>query len=287
MNWIFWLFVSYLYAHLYRFLHDRFHLNIPGLGWLMRRINRDLVLQVEGVKLYMYGPIAGSNAMHLINRWNEPETHIFLHALLNNTDIPATFVDVGANIGEMVMDMAGNKHIEFVHAFEPIEDCVHAIKMSVTLNLFDNVQIHHTAVSRKSGSVLFRHDVTNPSWSGISGSGNKTIEVPTTTLDAEFPAGVHNPILLLDVEGEEKNVLIGAKELIKREKPLVIFEYNNVSRSNFDLEQILEVLDQGYEVYRLRQSDGLLDSDFRDTWNCVAVHRESMHYAKCLSLHVN
>jgi len=284
MKWMFWLFVSCLYAHLYRFLHFRFKVNIPGLGWLMRRIDRDLVLPVDGVKMFMYSPIAGSNAMHLIGQWNEPETHLFLNTLLSRTETPVNFVDVGANVGEMVMDMARNGKVESIQAFEPVADCVHAIRISAVLNAFNNVVIHHTAVSASAGKALFRYDVANPSWSGIKGSGDSTIEVPLTTLDTALGPDLRNPVLLLDVEGEERNVMAGAKRIIDRWSPPIIFEYNHVSRAQYDLEQVRAVLGDGYELYRLRQSDGLLDTDFRDTWNCVAVHRDSIYYAVCRSL---
>jgi FkbM family methyltransferase len=284
MNWIFWLIASYLYAHLYRFLHNRFQINIRGLGWLMRHIKRDLVLQVMGVKLYMYSPIAGSNAMQLINRWNEPETHRFLDALLDCAETPVTFIDVGANIGEMVIDMARKQQIESVHAFEPIGDCVHSIRASVAINAFENVQIHHTAVSDKIGFTDFDYSPTNPSCSGIRGTAQTRIRVPTTTLDYALPESIRHPILLLDVEGAEKDVLVGGVDLIKRERPLIIFEYNNVSRSHFNLEQIREVLGPEYEIFRLRQHDGLLDDNLEDTWNCVAVHRQTSYHMRCKSL---
>jgi FkbM family methyltransferase len=281
MKWIFWLIAAYLYAHLYRFMHKLFQINIPGLGWLMRHINRDFVLQVEGVKLYMYSPIAGSNAMHLINRWNEPETHRFLDAILDGIDKPVVFIDVGANIGEMVIDMARKQKIESVHAFEPIGDCVHSIRASVAINAFENVQIHHTAVSDKIGFTDFDYSPTNPSCSGIRGTAHTKIRVPTTTLDYALPVSIRHPILLLDVEGAEKDVLVGSVDLIKRERPLIIFEYNDVSRSHFNMEQIREVLGSEYEIFRLRQRDGLLDDNLEYTWNCVAVHRQTQYYIKC------
>jgi FkbM family methyltransferase len=282
--WICWLIASYLYAHLYRFLHDHFRINLPGLGWLMRHIKRDLVLQVNGVKLYMYSPIAGSNGMQLINRWNEPETHRFLDSQLEGIEKPVTFIDVGANIGEMVMDMARNQRIKLVYAFEPVEDCVRSMNASVAINGFVNVRIRHMAVSNQIGKARFTYSATNPSCSGIGGSGNVVIEVPTTTLDTEFPQGVENPILLLDVEGAEKDVLVGGANLIKQERPLIIFEYNQVSRSHFNLDQICEVLGSEYEIFRLRQRDGLLDDNLKDTWNCVAVHRQTPHYIRCKSV---
>lgn len=284
MKWIFWLIASYIYAHIYLFLHKYFKVNIPGLGWLMRHINRDLVLQVAGAKFYMYSPIAGSNAMQLINRWNEPETHLFLDAILEGAETPITFIDVGANIGEMVVDMARKQQIESVHAFDPIGDCVHSIKMSVSINAFENVQIYHTAVCDKVGFTEFDYSPTNPSCSGIRGTAPTKIRVPTTTLDASLPESIRHAIFLLDVEGAEKDVLVGGMNLIKRVQPLIIFEYNDVSRAHFNLEQIREVLGPEYQIFRLRQCDGLLDDNLDDTWNCVAVHRQTKYYVQCKSL---
>jgi len=284
MTWVIWFVVSYLYAHFYRLLHNNLRINLPGLGWLMRSMKRDLVLQVRGVKLYMHRPIAGSNAMQLINRWNEPETHQFLDALMEGMDAPVTFIDVGANIGELVMDMARKECVKSVYAFEPVDDCVHSMAVSVALNAFHNVHLRHTAVSNKIGTVQFNYSATNPGCSGIDGSGNKIMQVPTTTLDIEFPQRIQNPILLIDVEGAEKDVLAGGASFVQRERPLIIFEYNNVSRSRFNLEQMRDVLGPEYEIYRLRQRDGLLDNDFDDTWNCVAIHRQSVYYSKCQPL---
>ena len=287
MIWIFWLTASYFYAHVYRILHVYAKFNIRGLGWMMRKIGRDLVFSVQGAKFYMYSPIAGSNAMQLIGRWNEPETHLFLHALLDETSFQITFIDVGANIGEMAIDLARNPKVEAVHAFDPVADCIHAIKMGVAANRLTNVSIYHKAVSKEAGTVQFRYDATNPSWSGIAGSGNQVIEVPATTLDTEFPLGVAHPVILLDVEGAENDVLIGAQQLIKQRLPLVIFEYNDVSQKQFDLKKIARTLGDGYEIYRLRQNDGRLDLDFSDTWNCLAVHKDSEFYQKCRALVVS
>ncbi len=146
------------------------------------------------------------------------------------------------------------------------------------------MQIHHTAVSDKVGFTEFDYSPTNPSCSGIRGTAKTKIRVPTTTLDASLPVSIRHPILLLDVEGAEKDVLVGGINLIKRELPLIIFEYNDVSRAHFNLEQIREVLGSEYEIFRLRQSDGLLDDNLNDTWNCVAVHRQTQYYVKCKSL---
>jgi len=280
--WMCWFAAAYAYAHVYRILHRYAGVDVRGLGWLMRRIGRDLILEVDGVKTFMYSPIAGSNAMHLIGRWNEPETHVFLRRVLRGHPGGVTFVDVGANVGEMAVDLARHPAVAAVIAFEPVASCVHALTVSAAVNGLTNLRVRPCAVSDEPGVVTFTTSRTNPSSSGIGGMGDVQIEVPTTTLDGEFPEPVNEAIVLLDMEGAEHAALLGARTLLARDRPLVIFEFNHVSRRHFTLESVQSLLGSDYEIYRLRTADGLLDRVFDDTWNCVAVHRRSRFYERCL-----
>jgi hypothetical protein len=76
--------------------------------------------------------------------------------------------------------------------------------------------------------------------------------------------------LLIDTEGNELNVIKGAAKLISATIPLIIFEYNWVSKNHYNLADIQSALGRRYTIYRLRK-DGLLDADFSATWNCVAI----------------
>lgn len=279
-----WLPVAFVFAHVYWVLHRFVGINLPGLGWLMRRIGKDLVLDVHGIKTFMYHPIAGSNAMHIIGKWNEPETHWFLNAMLAGHEGGITFIDVGANIGEMAIDLSRNRAVSKVVAFEPVPACFHSLTVSSVINKVDNLFLRPCAVSDTIGVVQFTTSSTNPSSSGIAGMGNLQIEVPTTTLDEEFPEALHEPIVLLDIEGAEYAALKGGRELLKRDSPLIIFEYNDVSRRNFTLDEMRALLGAEYEIYRLRTVDGKLDQQFDDTWNCVAVHIGTRYYERCLKL---
>jgi FkbM family methyltransferase len=282
--WIFWLTAATCFAHVYRIMHRYLRTNVPGLGWLMRRIGKDLVLEVHGVKTYMYSPIAGSNAMHLIGRWNEPETHWFLASVLKGHPGGVTFIDVGANIGEMALDLARHPAVSSVIAFEPVPSCYHSLTVSAAVNELENLTLRPCAVSAEPGVVQFKTSTTNPSSSGIAGSGDTQIEVEATTLDMEFCDPLEDPIVLLDVEGAEHLALRGGQKLIARDRPLIIFEFNQVSRQHFNLDMVRTLLGPAYEIYRLRTSDGLLDLELTDTWNCIAVHRDTRYYERCLSL---
>ena len=66
----------------------------------------------------------------------------------------------------------------------------------------------------------------------------------------------------------------GGGGLIKRLKPLVLFEYNFVSKRYFDINEIHQILGDSYTIFRLRK-DAMLDSDIENAWNCVAIPRNT------------
>jgi hypothetical protein len=76
------------------------------------------------------------------------------------------------------------------------------------------------------------------------------------------------------VEGAELDVMRGGQSFIRGARPLVIFEYNEDNRALYSLAEVSAVLGDGYRILRLRL-DGKLDEKLEDTWNCVAVHRDS------------
>ena len=87
----------------------------------------------------------------------------------------------------------------------------------------------------------------------------------------------------IDVEGAELEVLKGGRRLLETLRPLLIFEYNEVSRRSFSLDDIRSLLGQDYAIWRLR-GDGLLDASFGSTWNCVAAHHATVFADACRSL---
>jgi hypothetical protein len=99
---------------------------------------------------------------------------------------------------------------------------------------------------------------------------SKTVTVQTLTLDMAIPVILQNTVLLIDVEGAEPLVLRGGSTFIQKNKPLIIFEYNSISKQHFQLNEINEILKSGYEIFRLK-GDGNLYQNFSNSWNCVAI----------------
>lgn len=78
---------------------------------------------------------------------------------------------------------------------------------------------------------------------------------------------------MIDVEGYEPQVLRGCENLLRKLKPMVIFEYNYVSKQHFDVRDIQNLLGTDYVIYWLTK-DAMLDLNIDRAWNCLAIPHE-------------
>lgn len=94
------------------------------------------------------------------------------------------------------------------------------------------ITILNYAASNATGESTFNYVVSNPSYSGLKkrdydkpNEEDTTIQVKTDLLDKLIPTEVGIDLVKIDVEGAELLVLEGASSLIKKHKPLVVFEH--------------------------------------------------------------
>jgi FkbM family methyltransferase len=275
------LFVVKQYIKIYRFIQKYFGFNIKGLGFMLDKIDSDFIFEVENKKFYFNHRIGRSYVVMINGHWAEPETHVFVNKILNVSSEKITFIDIGASIGEMVFDFAHHKKIGQVIAVEPNPEAVYALEKTKEINNFEFVHIYKTIASSKKETIEFPIDVKSPTGSSMYADHQKDfITLESVTVDDITQARLNMDrfcIILIDVEGYEISVLEGAKSFIRSNKPLIIFEYNQVSKQHFNLDDIKEVLSDEYDVFRLN-SFGQLDKDFEKTWNCVAIHKKSKFY---------
>ena len=128
--------------------------------------------------------------------------------------------DVGANAGfysllsSLLVSETGK-----VYSFEPLPANISYLKKHIELNKLGNVKVIEKAVSNKVSTVRFNFG-DNRSAGHISNDGE--IEVETISIDEFISQGNPSPdIIKMDIEGAEYEALIGAKELLKRKKPVI------------------------------------------------------------------
>jgi len=175
----------------------------------------------------------------------------------------STYVDVGANRGQVLREAVRlaprGRHL----AFEPIPAVADELAQA-----FPGVDCRRMALGARSETARFCHFRNLDGWSGLKRSPEisdargapEYIDVTVSTLDAEV--GELTPRLVkIDVEGAELGVIEGARTVLSRAKPVVIFEHvasaaSLYGTSSEDLWDLLAGL--GYETFSLT-GDGPFD----------------------------
>ncbi len=272
-------YIAKFYSFLFGLFHDVFHFNLPRISKILKSIKKDHIISINNQKLYLNHKIANCYVRLINGQYAEPETHIFFKNLLNTIPFNVQFIDIGASIGEMILDMACQLKVDIIHAYEPLKDCANVLRINNLLNNYNHVQIHEKPISNEINTVYIDNRGTQQSIIkynlDIDSSGTTPVE--TTTLDNEFNISNMPTVLLIDVEGHELKVLKGGTKFITNNKPIIIFEYNFVSKRYYSLDDIRIVLGKDYLIFRLNRK-GKLDSNFGKTWNCVAIHNKSVFH---------
>jgi len=269
------VFAAKTFMRMHTFFHNAFNINIKGVSFFYKFLNNEDYIKFGDKELFYNPKVRGSYARLINSKYNETETHIFIRKVLNLFPGSAfNLVEVGGNVGEFLVDFGGDKQIEKFYLFEPQEECVYALTKTIEKNKFENVILTPKAVYDSPGYVSFDKSESFSS-SHIDTSGNNEFKVETVSLDS-VNINPCNLIMLLDAEGAELKIAKGAKKLIRDNLPLVIFEYNYITKEHFEIEEMQEELGSEYEIYRLNSGGGLDKNMKGKVWNLVAVNRNSI-----------
>lgn len=267
--------IARAFAALRRFVHRTTGIHVKGLGYILRHLRADHEFESGGYRWFIDRRIARPYAGLMSGASHEPETFLFLERIVTGLNGPFEIVDVGANIGEMIVPLAAHPGCVSAIAYEPHPVCAQVLTRQFTLNDLQRAQVRQAVVGDGTAQRYWVNESSAPE-SGIRPDMTGIPLASTVRLDDELEAG-RPCIILIDVEGGELDVMKGARMFIAAQRPLLIFEYHALTRQRFSLEEVRDVLDRAYELFRLRH-DGRLDRDLDDTYNCVAVHRDSEFY---------
>lgn len=147
-------------------------------------------------------------------------------------------IDIGCFKGE-ILDEILKLAPEGIHfAFEPIPAFYNELRSRYK----SKVEIFPFAISDSRAITTYNFVRNAPAYSGLKIRSYKVenpdiqvIEVETRPLDDIIPETLAIHFIKLDVEGGEYHVFLGAKNLIKKDKPLIVFESGMGSIKNYNV----------------------------------------------------
>lgn len=144
------------------------------------------------------------------------------------------YFDIGANIGLMAVPVLQHQQKCRVVSFEPSPNVLPYLERTINESKHrERWTLVPKAVSARSGKVTFTlSDQKNSLFDGIRPTNRvasvKQVEVEMTTIDETWRALGSPTVSMLkcDVEGAELDVLKGAQQCLRKERPFVLLEWN-------------------------------------------------------------
>ena len=204
----------------------------------MKTLIKRILQRVLGFDRYLY---IFARYIIISLRWNRKEGD-FLHflGLLNDGD---TLLDIGANIGVMTVHMARRCPHSAIIAFEPMPCNIHAFQRIVQHYRLPKVTLVEKALGETSGEVnmilptsgkVRLHGLSHVVHNSIHDFNHGEVHrAPMIRLD-DYPTDGLPRIggIKIDVENYELFVLEGARETIRRHRPVIYLElWENDNRS--------------------------------------------------------
>lgn len=159
----------------------------------------------------------------------EPDTHDFVRGFCKS--FKGSIVHAGTFFGDMIPNFS--RHVSgTIYAFEPVLENYILAKLCVSSNNLSNVILMNCALSDRLGNLYINTSESDGRHAGgastISGDGEICTAINIDSLN------IANLVLIqLDVEGHEQIVLTGARETIKKSRPVIAIEDNNNNCTDF------------------------------------------------------
>ena len=141
-------------------------------------------------------------------------------------------VDCGCNFGFYSLFTASLSKDNRIISIEASRDTLEEFNKNLTINNFNNIKVMNKAVMDIDNKKLFFNE-SEKDWESSLVSDKfivkKKIEIETVTIDKILMGENFDKkllILKIDVEGTDFNVLEGAKNTIKINKPIIIIEFS-------------------------------------------------------------
>lgn len=181
------------------------------------------------------------------------EENPLIYESINDGDI---VIDVGTNIGHVLMKMAKVNPSGRIFGFEPHPINFQKAVNNLSLNSFKNVEINNIAVSDELGELSFFNERSR-NMGGVS--LNKSYKGPGRISAITLDKFLHEnnieevDFIKIDVEGFEFKVIKGARMIIEKCHPKLFIEINDsfLKTNNDSAKSVISnLVSHGYQIQR-------------------------------------
>ena len=201
-------------------------------------------LSRETMKNVLVGRITGD--LSYFRKCRQP--HQYYIEELFDSKMKGTFLDVGASIGDTLEELSDRTKNSFdkVYCFEPSQSA-YAILQEKAMQYGNRVKLVNKGAWDREEILEFHEDAEHGASKIVSGEQGNTIRIVVDQLDAMVDKKDKVIHIKMDIEGAEKQALKGAKEIIKRDKPMLAI---CVYHKNDDFIKIPELIKEIVPEYR-------------------------------------
>lgn len=194
--------------------------------------------------------------------------------LFNELDSTKNLIDIGANIGQHSLLLA--PYCKNVYSFEPIPAVFNQFQESVALNNYENLHIFNCAIGDKKDTQPFNYVPNHAGTSSFVEREDEVQNIISVQIDTleNILGDVKMDVIKLDVEGYESVVILGNKDKILKDKPIIFMEFspNWVEKeASYKIDEVFNFfLDNQFTVFSRNKNKVLSRVDFdgknQDNW---------------------
>jgi len=154
-------------------------------------------------------------------------------------------VDLGACQGDTIeeyIETYGEDMYKKVYTYEIVKDNVKVLEEKFENN--DKIVIRPVGVSKENGVLYLNNNGTMDAQS-LAESGEEKVE--TVTLDSDIKERI--TLLKMDIEGAEKDAILGAAEHIRNDRPKLALSIYHSNADFVDVFELLEEIQPEYHYY--------------------------------------
>lgn len=229
--------------------------NIEGYEWAFNFFVDDLSKQL----------VLDKYALHTMDKYLSPNTQAecYYEDYLTFGD-GEVFIDGGAYIGDSAERFAQRQNGKYKHIYSFEPDAENFEKARESLKCLPNVTLVPSGLWSKSGQMEFsHHDISSSSSMFYLSKEYTSSTVSVISLDeffAEKSLEDYPTFIKMDIEGSEKEALLGAQHIIQTKKPkLAICAYHKLE-DIYELPQTILRIRSDYRMILRQHLHGYVDT---------------------------